>query len=164
MLLRFELKLIHRRQVANLRPGMFRPFIKFLLLLTFALMADRSANASCGDYLHTKYSKPTEMDGHSARHATDSTAADTTTLTNHPAGTHSTPAAPCHGPQCRQRNDWPMPLVPSAAEVRTLSDAVLYPLPDEGHNPRFCRLPAVDSANAADGFADRIDRPPRLST
>lgn len=140
---------------------MSRLIVHNLLLLTVALAATETASASCGDYLHTKDSKPTNMRDSASRHPVwpgPSRPSTEVSSKDHPV---SVPASRCHGPQCRQQNDWPAPFAPPAAEARLLSDAVLFLLPRATDTAPSGSLCVTSEGMTAAGFSGRVERPPR---
>jgi len=123
-------------------------FCTFFVLV--CLCADSNfANASCGDYLYTKHSKPAKPLATASTQTSES-------LPQNPAGKQ-----PCSGPDCR-RDRTPLPLnlpvvniVPLSPEGCANSEALLSPDDCQSHRP------ARHNGSQCIGHPMQIDRPPQ---
>lgn len=77
------------------------------------------AVASCGDYLHTRYSKPHFLQSSAFSDAIYLSVVDLQPVSAEPQSPGGPTVPVCHGPQCRQS---PAPIQVPESPVRTISD------------------------------------------
>ncbi|MEZ6131046.1 MAG: hypothetical protein R3C59_20435 [Planctomycetaceae bacterium] len=114
--------------------------------------SEATANASCGDYLHTRHSRPMPSNESQPVDSPDS---------REISEQQPEPHQPCSGPGCHRRNgDHPAPFAPGSSRISTTSEALLACCHAAG-SPDMESLIVSDVACERRGFPERPLKPPR---
>lgn len=152
-----------------------KPLLLPLGVLILCLTGN-SASGSCGDYLHTRFGRPTMTD-HDAKASNQSVNAGDAFVFQ-PSTRHSAsgkpersmlqltenrlPARPCSGPGCRSgRNQLPDPAAPFTVESTAPAKALHSTDSLNGSQTITSESPRQKHAHLQDGHLSRIDRPPQ---
>ena len=127
---------------------MIQNSVKTLTIICLAMFATSSVQASCGDYLYTKHSKPMHASEHGKTEAAPAT--------------ESKPQ-PCSGPHCRQKQDFPQRDLPVIGSSVSANDG-LTPAKTiaPGANRSAMRVREVAPSQRR-GFPLRMLRPPEFT-
>ncbi|MFY9253146.1 MAG: hypothetical protein WAO83_06810 [Fuerstiella sp.] len=114
--------------------------------------------ASCGDYLHTRYNKPTQTSLHDASMSIGSETAPTHADLE---SNQRLPNRPCNGPACRNGNSPDAPLMPASSELRMPTDPCCNQASTVTNPDNNRHTPPERRVRKADGFPGTIDHPPK---
>ncbi len=128
--------------------------------LVVIFCATKTANASCGDYLHTKATRVAGTENTPPARATGVPALDSRRLGS-ANGAPGGAVPPCSGPHCRESNESAPPVVPPLTLVPPLREALASArLPTAQAGVAWCRFAESGAAPLA-GYPARPERPPQ---
>ena len=144
----------YRGRIAHIRTRSAIPMSRQFAIVVFIAAAiafmDRTASATCGDYLagsdsdHAGSGQRVDHDG---------------TL---PSSQRSSAPGRCHGPQCRSAPTLPAPLTPAGVSRHDVQQEAVA-LEESQRAPSYARYFFIPwSASLLSGYQARIERPPRF--